>query len=399
MTPGRRLAALTAMVVGGVTACSAVTPSGPTLAPVTPVAATASPPPIASQVPSPTASAVVLGELGRRLDIRSVSDDFASRVLEFVANGSSIIASAAEGDGDAAAPDLYAIVYETGEAQLVWRNPERDHSIVKLAADGNLIAFVDMATTGEAQWTLRVIPDPAAEPVILDQLTAEPGVSTLVPSVTASSPYVVWTAFHAGPDGPVSQMFAAKAPRWEPVLLAERPAMDAELWFPSLLGSRLVYTELIYAADHLTDERTVWLTDVGASDAPRQLSASGLATMPIINQYDIAWKEGDAGFHQLNWGSMERYVVETGRLEPMWYEDSINFPSAGIRFMTWSSAWQDRIVAWDGRQGQVREILTTDGDVHRVSRVHAGGTLLAWQYVDDSAAEPIVEIWYARLPQ
>jgi hypothetical protein len=343
---------------------------------------------------------MTLGDLGESLDIRSVGPAFTARVLEFASTGFSIVASAADDRGDDAAPDLYLIPPDTGEPQLIWRNSRRDHSLVKLAADGDTIAFVDMPITGEAAWTLRLIAEEGAESIVLDELDDDPTIPTLVPSMSVYWPYVAWTAFHAGPDGPVSRLLYAQSPDWEPVVLAERPAAAAELWFPALHGAQLVYTELVYAEDRQSDERRVWLTEINDPDGPQRLDTSGLATMPVLNQYDIAWKEGDPGFHQLNWGSIVRYDPDGGaaRPMPMWHEDDVNFPSAGTRFMTWRAADSRRLGVWDGARGEARGIVAYESPSQRVLRPHIAGSLITWLFVDDSVEPELSEIRYALVP-
>ena len=398
MRSGRRLAAL-AVVVGGVAACAVATPSPPASSVSSAATFGSTAPSAAPMATASDASTGTLGDLGELLDIRSVSSEFTARVLEFASAGASIIASAAEQEGDDTAPDLFVIPSSTGEPELAWRNPDRDHSIVRLVGDGSMIAFVDMPVTGEAEWTLRLIPEEGATPIILDQLVDDPDVPTLVPSVTAYWPFVAWTAFDRGPDGAVSQLLYAQSPDWKPTLIAERLATDAELWFPSLHGTQLVYTELAYSEDRSTDERAVWLTAIDDPDVPERLDSSGLATMPVINQFDIAWKEGEQGFHQLNWGSMERRVAETGASLPMWEQEEVNYPSAGTRYMTWWTSSQSRLAVWDGAQGIARVIVTYDSADQRVLRAHVAGSLIAWLFVDESVEPGYSEIRYAVLVQ
>lgn len=402
MNRGRCLALLGALAIGGVAACSAATPSPApasdrSYGPAASGTATATALPSIAE-PSGALDPGTLGDLGRQLDVRTVDAAFTARVLEFASTGFDIVASAAERVGDDAAPDLYLISSADGEPQLIWDNPEPDHSIVKLAADDDTIAFVDIPITGEAEWTLRLIPEAGDEPIVLDTIVADPDVPSLVPSIAVYWPYVAWTAFDRGSDGPVSQLLVAEAPTWEPRVLTERSSAQAELWFPGLLGSQLVYTELLYAPDRSSDERRVWLTELRDPDASQRLDTSGLATMPVINQHGIAWKEGEPGFHQLNWGTMERLDPGTAHPVPMWAEDEVNYPSAGTRFMTWWTIDPTHLVTWDGLRGEAREIVSYPSEAQRIRRPHVAGSLIVWLFVDESADPPITEIRYALLP-
>lgn len=335
-----------------------------------------------------------LGSIASLMTIKAADATFSSRVLEFASTGSAIIASA--GTGDDAAPDLYSILPSTGEPSLLWENPERQRSIVKLAGDGDTIAFVDMPVSGDIDWTLRLIPDVGEEAIVLDEYAGDGDASSMVPSFSVYWPYVAWTAFDAGLDGPVSQLVVAKSPDWEPRVIAERSAAKAELWFPHVYGASLLYTELTYAEDRESDERTVWLTDVHGTD-PERLDATGFATMPVMNQYGVAWKEGEPGFHMLNWGAVTAYDADGGTALPV-TGSSANFPSAGERYMTWWSVDSSRLEVWDARRAMTRDIVTYEGGAPQIQRPHVEGGLLAWLFVDESVEPSLREIRYAFLP-
>ena len=361
--------------------------------------------PAPSPQPRPSASAStdasreaspdgVLGSITTLMTIKAADATFSSRVLEFASTGSAIIASA--GTSDDAAPDLYSILPRTGEPSLLWENPERQHSIVKLAGDGDTIAFVDMPVAGDIDWTLRLITDAGEEAIVLDEYSGDDDASSMVPSFSVYWPYVAWTAFDVGPNGPVSQLLVAEHPNWRPRVIAERDAENAELWFPHVYGASLLYTELTYADDHESDERSVWLTDVHGTD-PVRLDSTGLATMPVMNQYGMAWKEGEPGFHMLNWGAVTAYDTDGGTTVPV-TDASANFPSAGERYMTWSRADATRLEVWDARRAMTRDIVSYDDGALQIHRPHVAGGLLAWLYVDESVEPSLREIRYAFLP-
>jgi hypothetical protein len=352
---------------------------------------------VGSSTPSPSLAADPgqLSGLGRALDVLHVDGDFSSRVLEFASTGSAIVASAGDGIGETA-PDLYSILPRTGEPTLLWRNPDRDHSIVKMAGDVRTVAFVDLAVDGTAEWTLWLIPDDGEEPLVLDKLPDDPDVPTLVPSVSVYWPYVAWTAFDSGPDGPVSQLLVAEAPDWEPRVLVERPAAEAELWFPHVYGSSLLYTQLVYADDGQSDERSVWRTDVQGSSAER-LDTTGRAVMPVMNLFGLLWKESEPGMHMLNWGMVEAYDADAGTSMPV-SDASTNFPSAGERYATWWLVDTSRLEVWDAQAARTVEITRYDRADQRVMRPHVMGSLIAWLYVDERVEPPMSEIRYAFLP-
>ena len=115
----------------------------------------------------------------------------------------------------------------------------------------------------------------------------------------------MWTAFDRGGRGAVSQLLWARAPDWEPAVLLERDAAEAELWFPSLSGVRVAFCEVVYSADRTGDTRTVYILELGVPGAvPERLSESDMATMPVLVGETVIWKEADPGFSMFNWGKL-----------------------------------------------------------------------------------------------
>ncbi len=278
------------------------------------------------------------------MEVFRLGPELTDTILEFASDGESIIFSSglAEDVGPTAAPDLWRIRAGFDEPpELLWRNPQRDHSIVKLAGDLGMIAFVDMPLDGSRAWDLWLIPRHEEEAILLDTHPGDESVPSLVPSLSVQETTIVWTAFDHRPDGPVSQLLWAREPDWEPMLLLERPAAEAELWLPSLYGGRVAYCEVVYANDRTSDTRTVYLLDLGVPDAePKQMSHSDLATMPILVGETVLWKEADPGFNMFNWGKLWR--TEIGGPGPMRLDtepiEEVNYPSAGSRFVAWRSS-------------------------------------------------------------
>jgi hypothetical protein len=326
------------------------------------------------------------------------------RIDVFASTGRAIIFSAALLDdaGPDTAPDLWRIVPEMGpEPELVWRNPVRDHALVSIVGDLDTYAFVDMPTDGSRAWDLWVIPRDG-DPVLLDSHPGDEDVPSLVPSISVYEPSVVWTAFDRGPSGAVSQLLVASAPAWEPRVLAERPASEAELWLPSHVGDQVAYTEVVYSADRTSDERHLYLGATDASEVPRRLDTSGLATMPVIADDAVLWKEADPGFSMFNWGRMWRYDLETeaASLLDTTPQEYVNYPSGGGRWMTWWGAISSVLGVYDLGHGEPRVIerYPADGNEY-VMRPHVADDLIAWMYVvQDRSGATSAELRYAWLP-
>ena len=331
-------------LAAGMAACSVAIPS-PT-ASVGPVPATTVLPsasPAAEPPPSVAASREPAGDLGREIEIRSLERSWTAQMLEFASDGESVIYSSGAMDGSDGeyAPDLWRYLPSTDEPELLWRNPRRDRSLVKIGGEFGTLAFVDMPLSGEIAWDFWLIPEVGAEPILLD---SHPGHGTLpdfVPSFHVHQDQVAWTAFDLGPNGEaLSRLLYARAPDWSPVVVAERDARLSELWFPSLRATQLAYCEVVYSADRTSDERHVYLADAAHPDAaPRRLDSSGRATMPILLMNGgVVWKEADPGFNMFNWGTLHLYDEETGEVSrlPMRPQEYVNYPSAGARFI---AAW------------------------------------------------------------
>jgi len=379
-------------------ACTAAvpSPSAPTIAPTPDQASPGdvSPNPVASQR---------LG-LGDELEVKTFPRELSGTTLEFVSDGSAILysSSRAPDAGAESAPDLWR--YEPGAAgpTVVWRNPDRDHSIVKIACDVGTAAFVEMPVTGERAWNLWLVPQPGADGILLDRHPGAEDVSSLVPSVSVRESTVAWTSFDRGPDGPVSQLLIAEAPDWTPRLLQERAAAEAELWFPSIYAGRMVYTEVRYAPDRSTDERRVFLLDLAdPTAAPTRLDTTGRATMPLILGDRVLWKETDPGFNMFNWGRMVGCRVPGCHPEPISVapQEMVNYPSIGERFVAWWGRDAFAFGVYDLERGGARLIARyRDESGDNVLRPHLAGGLLVWLFVDTSLPGTPSELRYAFLP-
>ena len=403
MRTRRRTAVLVAVCTAGVAACTAVAPAP------TPMPATASPassPPEASrasEAPSTSRPSPPADDLAAEIEIVSVDPSLTHPILEFASDGEAILFSSAQAAdvGPDGAPDLWRVLPPRSEAQLLWRNPERNHSIVRIAGDLGLVAFVDMPVSGERAWNLWLLPRGATEAILLDQHPGSEDVPSLVPSMAVHSDTVVWTAFDRGKDGPVSQLRMASAPDWEPRTIHELPASQAEVWLPSLRGTTLAYMEVHYTADRSSDERRVYLTSTEPGAEPVRLDASGLATMPVVVEDAVLWKEADAGFSMFNWGRMFRYDLATGavdrlRTSPQGY---VNYPSAGSRFVAWWGADSFRLNVYDLVRDEPRIVDTNSGASQESElRPHIAGDLLVWRHVRAFDEDGLDELRYAFLP-
>jgi hypothetical protein len=154
-----------------------------------------------------------------------------------------------------------------------------------------------------------------------------------------------------------------------------------------------------YAADRSSDERHVYLMDLGDPDGRRRLDHSGRATMPLVVAGAVVWKEADPGFNMFNWGLMYRYDLETEAITALDTspQDYVNYPSAGSRFVAWHGADSFALGVYDHLLEEARVIERSGNDVSLL-RPHLAWDLLVWMRVVGSGAGNRAELRYAFLP-
>lgn len=397
--------ALVVALATGTAGCAAPVPTPATERPPAPSAS-----PVPSATPGPASASAApspsQGTLADQVVPHTLDPAMTGRVGEFASTGSAIVFSSdLAGDaGTDAAPDLWRLVPgPEAVPELVWRNPERGHVLTRITGDLETVAFVDLPLTGESRWDLWVVPRDG-DPVLLDSHPGDPSVSSLVPSIAVYEPSVAWTAFDVGRDGPVSQLLVASAPDWAPHVIAERLAARAELWLPSVRGSTIAYTEVVYAEDRASDERRVYLGGIAEpADRHRRLDASGLATMPLVLADGVIWKEADRGYSMFNWGHLYRWDAETATATRMRLgeQEYVNYPSAGTRFVTWWGSETNVLGVFDLVRGHAWTVDRHAPDGSRgFARAHVAGDLLTWLAVDTDVApgEPTFALSYAFMP-
>lgn len=398
------VAALVAASLGLLVACDAGAPIPSEAAPaVSEPSDESSPSRPIGRFPT-TSETPLTGGLRDELEIGSLDPALTHPVLEFASDGESIVFSSgvAPDSGPDGAPDLWRFVPgPSAVPELLWRNPNRNHSLVAIGGDLGTIAFVDIPLDGSRAWSLWLIPGPGENAILLDQHPGDPAVSSLVPSFSVYGRRIVWSAFDRGADGAVSQLLVAEGPDWRPRVLLERSAAEAELWLPSLVGGQLAFAEVRYARDRSTDERFVYLMDLARPEGARRLDTSGRATMPLLVDGAVVWKEADAGFNMFNWGRLYRYALSTGRVTPLSTrpEKYVNYPSAGGRFIAWWGADAFAFSVYDLVRDHPRlvERHTTHSRVN-VLRPHVSGDFIVWLHAEGDEPGAPSELRYAYLP-
>ena len=237
-----------------------------------------------------------------------------------------------------------------------------------------------MPLSGEIAWDFWLIPEAGADAILLDSHPGAGTVPDFVPSFHVHQDQVAWTAFDFGPDGePLSRLLYARAPDWNPVVVAERDARLAELWFPSLRDTQLAYCESP-TPPIARPMSAVYVADAARLDIPpRRLDRSGRATMPILLiNGGVVWKEADPGFSMFNWGTMYHYDEDTGEVTrlPMRPQEYVNYPSAGARFITAWGADTKAFGVYDLDLDAPRLMIAGRRDEHQLLRPHNSWELL-----------------------
>ena len=390
-------ATIVALCVVGVAGCTSATPS--------PTGITVETPPATAVPESGSPSPAATSGLSAEMEVGRLDPELTDSIFEFASDGESILFSsgfAADAERGAS-PDLWRYrVNANDPPEVLWRNPNRDHAIVKIAGDLGTVAFVDIPRDGERAWKLWLIPRHEDDAILLDSHPGDATVSAFVPSLSIQESTIVWTAFDRGAGGPVSQLLWARAPDWEPAVLLERDAAEGELWFPSLSGSLVAFCEVAYSADRTSDTRTVSVLERGVpSTEPERLSHSGMATMPILLGDAVIWKEADPGFSMFNWGKL--WESEIGGPGPHRLDtapiDYANYPSAGSRFVAWWSADAFTFGVYDLLEDRTRVIESyTAASRANVLRPHIAWDLLVWLYVEGEGDDSYAELRYALMP-
>jgi hypothetical protein len=328
------------------------------------------------------------------LDIGQLDTEVSGLFLEVVSDGGTILYSAAAPGELApeAAPNLYRYRPGDDEPELLWTSGDPNRSIPKIAGDVGDIAFTDLdVRPGVQSWDLWLLPRDASEPILLDTFDGDPTVPDFVPAFSIFDRRIAWTTFAPSADGARSQLWLAGPPAWEPRLLAERSAEERELWLPSLRWSTLAFVELIYNEDRTEDERHVLVMDVDdPTSEPRRVDESGRATMPVVLENGLVWKETPRGMAMFSWGTLMHHSFEDGRTRALDLGTTqVNYPSAGGRFVAASSVDSSILNVYDLERDHARVVERhPPAGPGAADRPYLSGDLLVWVALDLDELEP-----------
>ena len=351
--------------------------------------------PTGRPTPSPSAARRTAAPTpGLNAQVSEIDDTVTGPFLEVVSDGLFIWYSGVEPDDLAAetATVLYRLHPDSQQRDAVWRTADPAFSIARIAGHNGTVAFAEIdATPGHTAWNFWLLSADASEPILLDQYPEGASVPGFVPSFDVDEERVIWTAFDLGDDGPVSEMWLASAPDWEPRLVASRRAEDRELWLPSLWRDHVAFVELIYSEDRTSDDRHVLLMNIDDPAAePRRLDTSGLATMPQLVEGGVFWKESVRGMSMFNWGGLRYYSFADERVRTIDLTgDEVNYPSVGDRFVTAQSIDSSLLMVYDRDRDEVYPVERhPPAGPGAADRPSLSGTLLVWVALEIDESHP-----------
>jgi hypothetical protein len=333
---------------------------------------------------APTASAPVSPSPspGLGLAFEEVGQQFTTPLLDVRTDGEEIIYSsgAADGPDGAVAPDLYRLV-PGGQPERILANPDRDSSLLPIAVAGGHYAFVELNDRlyGTAGWGVWYLGEPGAEPLLLDQTDAAASRLVPKPQLALSDDYLVWQTFSHAPDGLRSElrMFDLRT-QTQSVVASALSDTEAQYWFPSLDGSRLVYTFIDYSAGACPCRTSIELMDLKHPEAgPQRLNdgAQG-AVLGVIAGDSVVWKASSDVF---NWGQIVHLSLTTGE------QTALNYPSLGNRFVAAWGADDTKFYVYDLEADAAFRIAEYAADGSRGDvRPAVSGDLMAWIHGEDA---------------
>jgi hypothetical protein len=281
-----------------------------------------------------------------------------------------------------------------------------------LVVAGDHFAVVEVTAhpddAGQFSWRLLYGAAPGATPVVL--AGEERSVTRLgvVPEMAMDDRRLVLTVQHGDLEADVwtNELLEIDLQSMSRRRLASANFHVTEYWYPSLDGSRLVFSTVEYAQDPVNGARHVYLQDLAQPWAPRRLDRDGNASFPVIRGDSVIWKVSDRDFNVRNWGQLHAYSLASRTLRaldfaPLAGSDSHRDPSIGNRFVGAELADTSRLSVFDLQTWSELPLEVYARDTtNTLMQVRVAGDLAVWLLAYDrhDGEGRDVEIHYAELP-
>lgn len=298
------------------------------------------------------------------------------------------------------------------EASEVLYRARPDTILQDLVVAGGHFTVVEVTArpdeAGRFNWRLLYGAAPGAAPVVL--ASEERSVTSLgvVPEVVMDDRRLVMTVQHGdlGDATWTNELVEIDLRSMARRTLASADFHATEYWYPSLDGSRLVFSTLEYAEDPVNGARHVYLQDLARPWAPRRLDQDGNASFPVVHGDTVVWKVSDRDFNVRNWGQLHAYSLASRTLRPLDFaplagSDSHRGPSIGNRFVGAELADTSRASVFDLQAWRELPLEVYASDTTNTSmQGRVAGDLAVWLLAYDrhDGEGRDVEIHYAELP-
>jgi hypothetical protein len=313
----------------------------------------------------------------------TIDQQFTTPALEYRSTGAYLVwSSGARADKQAdVAPDLFGSTPD-GDVQLLYDNPSRDSRLEVIGGDGSQFAFVEINARafGLGGWKLWYLSGPGSSPEVIDE-----GPGDQLPFFGMSGDRLVWTAVHGHPKE--SQLLLVELTTMTRRVLLSSAPEQVQYWFPAIDGDRVVYGTVELSPDGSSDERHVYLLDLGSSGPGQRLDEDRSASEPAIRGDVIVWKESSPSENFLVGGRLVQYSIASKVSKPIALgsgHDRFIEPTIGNDYVT---AWSDNDRALyladliTDQNVSVLDLGLTEDDPHdNVGRPDLSGDLLAYMF-------------------
>ena len=327
----RRWAGLTALAIICVSCGPGARPSSSQA-----VLATSTNPPAASATTSPAISTPT----PQALVAHQIPQSFTTPLLDVTTDGSQVFWSRGTPGSTVGAPYLYEYTPGEPSPSLVYSDSDKTATISPIAVSGNGYAFVEEFSRGGSDigWRLFYLPHSAQRPIQVETSETDPAsFNGLIPQITLTKHYLVWTAVHDVDGSGQFYLRAYSIDTGKVTTLQSSPASRAEYWFPSADDlNRLVFSTVEHSA---TGSATVYhvyfLPDIGSPGSqPARLDTDGFATNPVMSGDTVVWKK--VVDNVTNWGNaLVSYSLSSrqARQEALPDQPNVDTPSIGNRYV------------------------------------------------------------------
>jgi hypothetical protein len=218
-------------------------------------------------------------------------------LLDVTTDGSQIIWSKGTPGSTVGAPYLYEYTPGQPSPSIVYSDSDKTATVSPIAVSSSGYAFVEQFSRGGADigWRLFYLPHSGQRPISVETSETDPAsFNGLIPQITLTKHYLVWTAVHDVNGNGQFYLRAYSIDTGQITTLQTSPANLTEYWFPSGDATdRLVYSTVERSAPGSEAAFHVYfLPDLASlASQPVRLDSDGGGTNPVISGDTVVWKQ------------------------------------------------------------------------------------------------------------